>query len=730
MRQSQQVVLVAVGSAVPDTGEWIVFVPAGTTVPKRLQRQIVSAAADAVLVVAAPAATRRRTIDLEREPAALGLNRAVLAFRRSRLLRYGLTIDSSLGLDVSGPLLAAEYLLREPGKVVLLRTADAHAVPDDWLAERRYTVVPHRYAAMLAEVQGGAPSWLQYLVIDQLAAYLCEDGQVFARTGGVPAEVTDRFHAGLEAVLEHVEDATILGYRGAGLTAQMRFALLYGAQRRTARTRPTSRRDPARGLTRFSYLYAGERPDELVTVDGLAVRVEHEKVRTIDVLGRRALVRERILWAPERAELRVEGEAIPHAITSSAPGRLLRYRRIARENSKIASRVAGDLVIRARARRPESRKRFRDAWLLMDRDTAADDNAEHLYRHLRDTDPAVNAWFVLARDSADWERLERDGFRLLAFGSAEHFVALLHCVHLVSSQADDYVVKPFLKHALGPGRWRFTFLQHGVIFHDLSRWLNRKHIDLFVTSTPEEHRSITADGTPYVQTTLEARLIGLARHDRLLQVAERAERNRLLVMPTWRRELLGAQEAGNRRKPRNDFWDSDYARAWRGLLESDRLRSLCERQGWQLTFLPHPNMSDYLTGSPLAAYVDVLRFDAVNVQEVLAGGAAYVTDYSSLAMEAGYLARPIVYFQFDRDAFYRGRMYQLGEWSYERQGFGPVAESVTEAVDALEQIARDGGPAAEYAARMQRAFPFRDGRCCERTVTAIRAICPETVPHA
>src|SRR5699024_5122186 len=61
--------------------------------------------------------------------------------------------------------------------------------------------------------------------------------------------------------------------------------------------------------------------------------------------------------------------------------------------------------------------RFKGAWLFMDRDTQADDNAEHLYRYVRKHHPDINAWFVLRRTSHDWQRLKNEEFRLLAFSS-------------------------------------------------------------------------------------------------------------------------------------------------------------------------------------------------------------------------------------------------------------------------------------------------------------------------
>ena len=69
--------------------------------------------------------------------------------------------------------------------------------------------------------------------------------------------------------------------------------------------------------------------------------------------------------------------------------------------------------------RPGSRdSRFGAAWVFTDRDNMAQDNAEHLYRHVRTAHPEVNSWFVINRDSHDWDRLAADGFRLVSYGTA------------------------------------------------------------------------------------------------------------------------------------------------------------------------------------------------------------------------------------------------------------------------------------------------------------------------
>ncbi|WP_284328523.1 hypothetical protein [Demequina litorisediminis] len=95
-------------------------------------------------------------------------------------------------------------------------------------------------------------------------------------------------------------------------------------------------------------------------------------------------------------------------------------------------------------------------------------------------------------------------------------------------------------------------MQHGVTKDDLSRWLNSKDIALCITTTPAEHASIVGDGTSYKATSRETALTGQPRHDRLVRLAKAPGERQptILVMPTWRRELMGKNvDGGNLREP-------------------------------------------------------------------------------------------------------------------------------------------------------------------------------------
>ena len=321
-----------------------------------------------------------------------------------------------------------------------------------------------------------------------------------------------------------------------------------------------------------------------------------------------------------------------------------------------------------------------------------------------------------------------DGFRLVSYGTREHALLMRNCRHLISSQIDHYVVRPLDTARFGDHNWRFTFLQHGVTKDDLSRWVNGKPICLFVTATRPEFESIAGDHTPYIFTTKETRLTGFPRHDRLWRIAQdEAERR---PTPAARHADMAPRAAGgtsisggNDRLPLPGFWETEYARSGSSVIESpavgsdSRPRPVCE-----ITFVPHPNMNDYLDERSFPDHVQVFRYRDVDIQEILASGALMLTDYSSNAFEMAYIERPVVYFQFDRTAFFSGgHVYRKGTWSYDDDGFGPVAVTAPSVIDEVERLI-DNGLRPRIAASpngCERVFPFRDGQSCERVYQAI-----------
>lgn len=366
-------------------------------------------------------------------------------------------------------------------------------------------------------------------------------------------------------------------------------------------------------------------------------------------------------------------------------------------------------------------KQYEKCWLLMDRDTQADDNAEHFYRYLSKS-RNENIWFVLRKSSLDWNRLKREGFKLIEYGSIKHKLAMLRCEFLISSHADEYITDLMPKKYYGDIlNYKFVFLQHGVIKHDMSSWLNGKSIDLFVTSTQGEYDSIAGDHSSYNLTSKEVALTGLPRHDALHNKCKKDEVKRILVMPTWRKGIVGKVKGRTNDRHYNDFFvETEYFLKWNEFISSPLLKKVSD-SGVEIILFLHANIEQYVNEFDTSNVKVVRHGDVSSVQDLFVDSDLMITDYSSVAFEMAFLEKPVLYYQFDKETVYgKDSLYMQGYFDFFDHGFGPV---VTEK-DKLEEsvihcLGNNFLADKEYVNRMKITFPYEKGKACERVYQKI-----------
>lgn len=364
------------------------------------------------------------------------------------------------------------------------------------------------------------------------------------------------------------------------------------------------------------------------------------------------------------------------------------------------------------------KNKYNGSWLMIDRDIQADDNAEHLYRYIKEK-TSQKVFFIIRQSSHDWKRLKKENFDLIPFGSKEHQIALRNCNKIISSHIDPYIYNFFkddsykLKHVV--------FLQHGVTLHDISSWINKKKINLFITSSDKEYDSIISNNSHYKLTSKEVFLGGFPRHDTLLDKNDKIPNEKIIiVMPTWRKYLVGQAIKGNNRTINPNFMESNYAQAWKNFLCSEELYNTLYQYKYKIIFFPHVNIQPYLKFFSLPKYIEIKDHKNISIQDLFSCASIMITDYSSVAFEMACLKKSIIYYQFDKKEFFGGQHFQYGYFDYEKDGFGPIATSQQELFYELKKILQnDGQPSSMYIGRMENSLKFRDRRVCERIYNAI-----------
>lgn len=423
-----------------------------------------------------------------------------------------------------------------------------------------------------------------------------------------------------------------------------------------------------------------------------------------------------------------------HAMLSQAsvPGAALGVaRRLAvRKARKLPGRdpIILDQSLIAKAASEPSSSLYRDAWVLMDRIDRADDNAEHLYRYLMHERPDINAWFLLAADSPDWNRLRDEGFRLVAYGSEEAVLLVLNAAYKISSHADRSIQYPIDPDRFGRGDAKIVFLQHGVTKDDLSRWINGKRLSLMITATNAEHRSIVGDQTPYKWSADEVKLTGFPRHDRLRRMANSfpvGQRRTILIAPTWRQYMTEALSRLSSPSEKSAYFEStEYGLNWLALLRSPDLAKLARDNGLAVKFLGHPNLAAIIGLLELPAFVSCVNYSDVRIQDELAESAVVISDFSSLVFDAAFAGSNVVHFQFDGDDIFKGgHVYRKGYFDYQLDGFGPRVTAPDDVVAELLIMAKNAFiRSPTYEERTRATFRFWDSDSSKRVTDAIESL--------
>lgn len=375
----------------------------------------------------------------------------------------------------------------------------------------------------------------------------------------------------------------------------------------------------------------------------------------------------------------------------------------------------------------ELRKRKeKQIWLFFDRIDKADDNGEAMFRYVMEQElPDVDAYFVIGKDCSDYDRLKKIG-KVIPANSMRHRLLFSMADYVLTSQANGFVENPFGK---GEKYYRdllhipkVIFLQHGITKDDQTRWLNRFEQDFtaFVTSSQREAESILSE--PYYYKESQIWLTGMPRFDRLYH----AEKKYILIMPTWRKNLMeqrwNEQKGVYRWEPYDGFRESKYCKKYSSLLQNQKLRTACRHYGYTLVFMTHPIMQPYQNLFDIPEEIQTFSYET-SWRELFAWSDLMVTDYSSVAFDFAYLRKPIVYYQFDRDTFFQGHTYSEGYFHYDEDGFGEVVSEEESLVELLEQYMQKSCKLKPlYEDRIDQFYKYKDTENCARILECMMKI--------
>lgn len=347
----------------------------------------------------------------------------------------------------------------------------------------------------------------------------------------------------------------------------------------------------------------------------------------------------------------------------------------------------------------------RKIWLITEHGYEARDNGYSFFKYMRTSHKDINCYYAISNDSPDYDKVQALG-NVIEFGSFKHLLYFCAARYIISSKTQgfcpNYYLTLFRKHFHLWGK--YVFLQHGITKDD-QKFLYKKasKIDLFICGAEPEYRDIKAK---YGYGDNEVAYTGFARFDDYHKISTKKQ---IFVMPTWRRYAENV-----------NFVDTEYYKTWSSFISSNELNDFLVKNSINLYFYLHPHFrkQENLFKTE-CTNIMVLPFNKTDIQSLIRDSILFVTDFSSLAFDFAYMKKPVLYYQYDEEAYFKGH-YIKGYFDYRRDGFGPVCndfESLLQQLRLLEDV--DFNVDEMYINRTKKFFPLHDDKNCSRIFESI-----------
>ncbi|PNZ71895.1 CDP-glycerol glycerophosphotransferase family protein, partial [Mammaliicoccus stepanovicii] len=284
-------------------------------------------------------------------------------------------------------------------------------------------------------------------------------------------------------------------------------------------------------------------------------------------------------------------------------------------------------------------------WLIGERFDTAQDNGIIFFDWLRNN-TNVDAYYVIDEDSIDYEQIKNKK-NVIKFGSLKHYEIASKAKVLVSTHDFENIL-PY-KPAKGFYGYEDTFkvfLQHGVLGRksvEYHKFHYELPFDMFNVSSSSEKYDVVVNELGYDEENVY--ITGLSRFDKLPIKSNDNSIKKILIMPTWR-DWLNSDFA---------FENSEYLERYLNLIKNPKLNKLIEHQGVEVNFYPHYRSQNYfklyLMSNELK--VQYVELGQKTVQSLLIEHDLLITDYSSVSFDFTYMNKPVIFYHFDVERFFR-----------------------------------------------------------------------------
>lgn len=356
----------------------------------------------------------------------------------------------------------------------------------------------------------------------------------------------------------------------------------------------------------------------------------------------------------------------------------------------------------------------------------AQDNGYYFFRYCmeHDAEKQLNGeiYYIIDPKAEDAKKVEKYKGHVIPFMSVRHKLYLLAAKMLISTDTRKHAYAwrkrmSFIDHYLR--HKPLVFLQHGVTAFKRVDYIYGKgkfgDCRVFV-ATSDYEKKIIEENFGYAGD--EIAVTGFARWDVLEDCSEKIvpgsiEERMILVMPTWRNWLEEVDD--------ETFVKSRYYQTYMKLLNDASLQEVLEKNQLHLCFYIHPKFREYM--KEFACRQERIRmvpFGEEPLNELMMKCKMLVTDYSSVAWDVYYQKKPVVFFQFDLDAYLEAHGSYM---DMDTELFGERETECSGLIRRLEEYAQTGFTLKETYARLhERYYKYTDRDNSKRIVEHIQKL--------
>lgn len=361
--------------------------------------------------------------------------------------------------------------------------------------------------------------------------------------------------------------------------------------------------------------------------------------------------------------------------------------------------------------------------LINDRPEKAGDNGEAIYKYINKNEKNISkfTYYVIDKKNKDYSRLKKYG-NVVKLKSWKHKFLFINAKLIMSSHMHLPFYSAFntdeLKYYNDLLNYKFMWLQHGITQNDISSAANKyaKGINYVVLATNGEKEEFMKDKYFYEED--ELCLTGFPRYDCL----EDHCKNIITIAPTWRSYLSGSIREDGFHEIKSGFEDSEYYIRYTDILSDDNLLNKLREKNIKIKFLLHPGMAGYKDDFKKFEndVIEIIGAESIDYSKIFSESNLLITDYSSVFFDFAYLKKPIIYYQFDEEMFYKEH-YKKGYFDYETNGFGDVIKDKNDILKKIHYYVDNGFDMEEkYMDRVVSTFKYTDKNNCMRLVEFLK----------